>query len=340
MKAPRQVRIDDPSQPGEARRVVASLCLELGFNVVRTAEVCLVVTELATNLVKHTGRAGGDLIFSPIEFDGLLGLDILSLDQAGGIVNVSECLRDGYSTTGTTGGGLGAICRHSAQFDIYSALGKGTVLLARLWREAQSKSEMDMQVGSVCLPIAGEQECGDAWAMKSVLGSTLFMLVDGLGHGSEAAKAANLAVSIFKDSAVGRPADLLSLINNNLGHTRGAAVAIAKIEHWSKRLQFAGVGNILGAVLGDNQSFNLLSHNGTAGMNASQIKEYEYPWPDKSLLIMHSDGVATRWSLDHYPGLQQKHPALIAGVLFRDYHRVRDDSCILVARAPERNGLL
>ena len=53
-------------------------------------------------------------------------------------------------------------------------------------------------------------------------------------------------------------------------------------------------------------------------------------------MVLHSDGVATHWLLDDYPGLAQKHPALIAGVLFRDHQRLRDDSAVVVAKADVR----
>lgn len=332
---PRRIYVEDPSQPGEARRMAATFCRELGFNELLIAQVSLVVTELATNLVKHTGNAGGDLVFIPFEVEGDVGLDVLSLDLAEGIASVAESLRDGYSTTDTHGGGLGAIRRQSSDFDIYSIFGKGTALLSRFWLETTAQSNHKMRIGSVCLPVKGEQACGDAWATKSLPGSTLFLLADGLGHGPEAALAANLAVSIFKSASAVRPYELISLVNNALGHTRGAAVAIAEIVWSQKKINFAGIGNISGAVFGDECHFNLVSHNGTAGVNAPHIMEFEYPWPHNGLLIIHSDGLSTHWSLDDYPGLSQKHPALIAGVLFRDYQRLRDDSCILVARTYE-----
>jgi anti-sigma regulatory factor (Ser/Thr protein kinase) len=329
---PRHIHVEDPSQPGEARRVVTSLCNELGFNELRTAQVCLVVTELATNLVKHTHSAGGDLIFTPIEEDGVVALDILALDQAGGILNIGESLRDGYSTASTAGGGLGAIRRQSSEFDIYSAPNQGTVRLSRIRHQTKPEFSVVMQMGSVCLPVSGEQVCGDAWAICSGVGSTFIMLADGLGHGPQAAEAANLAVATFKQFAPRRPVELVQLISRALSQTRGAAVAVVEIALRNRMAYFAGVGNISGAIFDENRSFNLISHNGTAGIGTVHVKEFTYPWPEHGLLIMHSDGIATHWSLDDYPGLSQKHPALIAGVLFRDHQRLTDDSCIVVAK--------
>ena len=47
---------------------------------------------------------------------------------------------------------------------------------------------------------------------------------------------------------------------------------------------------------------------------------------------MHSDGVKTHWTLEDYPGLVRRHPGLVAGLLFRDFRRERDDATVIVAR--------
>jgi hypothetical protein len=49
-------------------------------------------------------------------------------------------------------------------------------------------------------------------------------------------------------------------------------------------------------------------------------------------MVMFSDGLASHWSLDDYPGLRQRHPTLIAAVLYRDFSRRRDDVTVVVAR--------
>jgi hypothetical protein len=52
------------------------------------------------------------------------------------------------------------------------------------------------------------------------------------------------------------------------------------------------------------------------------------------VLILHSDGLSARWDLDDYAGLRRRHPALIAGVLFRDHRRLRDDASVVVVARP------
>ena len=80
----------------------------------------------------------------------------------------------------------------------------------------------------------------------------------------------------------------------------------------------------------------MVSHNGTVGHVTRKVQEFVYPWLPGALVIMHSDGLGTQWSLERYPGLALRDPALIAGVLYRDFQRGRDDVTVLVAREAAR----
>jgi hypothetical protein len=76
----------------------------------------------------------------------------------------------------------------------------------------------------------------------------------------------------------------------------------------------------------------MVSHNGILGHAAPRIAEFTYPWNDACQLVMHSDGLSTRWRVDEWPGLWQRAPALIAGALCRDWDRGRDDVTVVIAR--------
>ena len=62
------------------------------------------------------------------------------------------------------------------------------------------------------------------------------------------------------------------------------------------------------------------------------MQEFEYNWGPGSLLVLHSDGLSNRWSLDAYPGLVMRHPSVIAAVLHRDFYRGRDDATVVVVK--------
>lgn len=325
----------EASQVGEARRAATALAANLGFDSVMRGRAALVVTESATNLYKH-GREGR-LLLQPHSMGDVTGIDVLALDKGPGIANLSRCLRDGFSTSGSPGTGLGAIKRLSALVDIYSQVPTGTVLLARLWPDEVPK-ESRWEVGCVCIPYPGEEVCGDTWTIEKKGRQALVLLADGLGHGMSAAEASRSAVRILHDNRHLAPAALLETMHHGLRGTRGAAVAVAEVDRDHEIVRYAGVGNIVGVVLSGGVSRSLVSHNGTVGHEARKFQEFTCPFPRGAVLILHSDGLSARWNLESYPGLLNRDPSLIAGVLYRDAQRGRDDATVLVLRAREGIG--
>ena len=323
------VRIADQSEPSEARRVALSLADRLQFNEIRRGETAIVVTEAARNVLLH-GR-GGEIVLTARSDGEARFLDILALDKGPGIKDLALCLRDGYSTAGTAGTGLGAISRIASVFEVQSLDEAGTVLFARLdGKHPQPGGHF--VTGTVCLPAPRESACGDAWATRHQPGRSMFIVADGLGHGVGAAEASNEAIRIFDEHFKESPHQILSRTHDALKKTRGAAVSICEIDTVAGIARYAGVGNIQAAIIADSRSRSMVSHNGTLGHNAVRFQEFVYPWPEKALLVMYSDGISSHWDLGRYPGLQFKHPQLIAGVIYRDAKRVRDDSTVLVAR--------
>src|SRR5215475_5663090 len=144
--------IREVSAVAEARREVTSLAQAIGFDASEIGRVALVVTEAATNLVKHTPQ--GQLLARAFDRDGVAAIEVLALDQGPGIANIGESLRDGYSTAGSPGTGLGAIKRLSDEFDIYSIPGKGTALVAQIWsrRSPSGNRPAQLETGAICLP--------------------------------------------------------------------------------------------------------------------------------------------------------------------------------------------
>jgi hypothetical protein len=76
----------------------------------------------------------------------------------------------------------------------------------------------------------------------------------------------------------------------------------------------------------------MVSMGGTAGMEARKINQFTYKYSPGAMLIMHSDGLHTQWGLERYPGVMRRHPAILAGLLYRDYTRGRDDVTVLTLR--------
>jgi anti-sigma regulatory factor (Ser/Thr protein kinase) len=324
--------ITEASQVAEARRLTGQFAAKLGFAEREAGKAAIVLTEAGTNLVKHAG--GGRLLVRALAQGNSSGLEILALDQGPGIANVQDSLRDGYSTSGSMGTGLGAIKRLSALFDIYSLPGKGTALVAQFWAQAPKRKEQlgrPVQVGVVCLPKSGEEVSGDSWGVEQRGGRCLIMLVDGLGHGPEAATAAQAAVQTLKENPGLSPLRLVEATHAALHRTRGAALAVVELE-LSRSAKFAGIGNIAGIIFNGEQKSHLTSYNGIVGHQFATIRDFVHDWSDEALMILHSDGLASRWDLGAYPGLSGRHPSLIAGVLYRDFERGHDDVTVLVIK--------
>lgn len=310
------------------RRSAVQLANAQGFNETEAGRVAIAVTEAATNILKHAGE--GSIVLGPLWHGDGHGIDVLALDKGPGMANLSLSMHDGTSSTGTAGTGLGAMHRMATCFDVYTMPGRGTVLHLRMWDGAKRPGDAT-EVGAVCLPIAGEEACGDGWWCGGAASAKL-MVVDGLGHGPMAATAAQQAIRTARESAGMAPKRMLEMVHQALRPTRGAAVAIAEFHLDRQEVVFAGVGNISASVIDGSQRRSLISHNGIAGHNMRMPREFSLPWPTDSLCVFHSDGLGTQWNLDDYPGLLSRHPSVVAGVLYRDFTRGRDDVTVVALR--------
>uniref|UniRef100_Q02BM8 Putative anti-sigma regulatory factor, serine/threonine protein kinase n=1 Tax=Solibacter usitatus (strain Ellin6076) TaxID=234267 RepID=Q02BM8_SOLUE len=328
------ITVRESSDVGAARRAAAALSRALDLDSTIAGQAAIVVTEAATNLVKHGG--GGVILLNRIGAPDSPVMEILALDKGPGMHSVERSMEDGYSTAGSPGNGLGAIARLSSFHDIYSSPGLGTVVLAHLGsppagprRPAPSR----FQVGAVSVPKGVEPVCGDAWVTEAREHGLRVIVVDGLGHGMGAFEASKAALEIAAAHSRDMALPLMERIHAGLRATRGAAVSVAEIDLELGSVTYAGLGNVAGSLISPGGlRRQMISYNGTAGHNAHKIRELNYPWAPDTILVIHSDGLATHWTLDKYPGLHRRHPSIIAGILFRDFQRGTDDATVVVVR--------
>lgn len=326
------IEISEPSQAGEARRMAVAYAEDLRMEQARCGEIALVTTEMATNLVKHAGR--GHILVQPLHGSDS-GVRLMSVDKGPGIADVPKALSDGHSTAGSMGTGLGAIRRLADSFELYSAAA-GTVVSAEFRHEKKNRPPLRssaVEVGVVSEPIAGEDACGDGWGMRTLADGVLLMVVDGLGHGVMAAEAAREAERVLSSTLETSLHEIIHALHAALRKTRGAALGLTRIDVEKGLLSFIGVGNVSASILAPGSSRSMASHNGILGQNMSHVQEFTCPWNRHNMLVMHSDGLASRWDLDRYAGIWNKPPSVIAAVLHRDFSRGRDDVTVLVAKA-------
>ena len=327
--------IGHASDVAAVRRTGQKLAESLGFNEVRAGQLALIITEAGTNILKHAGE--GQIHVGPSQSPDGIGVDVLALDKGPGIRDLASSLLDGVSTAGTAGNGLGALRRLADEFDVYSMPGDGAAFFMRLWRDVPPPSSGQIEVGALWTPIAGEEACGDGWAVACDDDGATLLASDGLGHGPDAARASNAAIDALAARGAVGAAELVHAAHDALRATRGAALAAARIDFDGDQLHFAGVGNIAGVVIDDGRRA-LVSHNGIVGHTMRKVQEFEAPFPPGALCILCSDGIQTQWDLNKYPGLQGRSPSLIAAILMRDFSRGRDDAMVLVVRRMAGQG--
>ena len=320
MKLATSFPILDLSSIGEVRRHVARWTSTALLNETLQGQISIVISELGTNIVKHAGQ--GEMICICSEFS----IDILALDKGPGLTD-TRSFEDGFSSQGTAGNGLGAIKRLATHFDYFTAVGKGTIIHASFETKT---NESPYTCAGFSIALKGEEVSGDNWTSSQ--DGTKIMVADGLGHGLLAHTASKAAVDEFENSKHSDPLFDIQLLHGRLRSTRGAAVAVAYLDPKKNVVDYTGLGNISGSIVGRKINKKMISYNGTAGVEMRKIQTLSYPWESDCALIMHSDGLSANWSLEAYPGILIRHPLVIAAVLYRDFYRGKDDVTVVVMK--------
>ena len=320
----RWVRVEDASAAAACRAAAISLAGRLGFPAIRADQLALAVTEAATNLDKHASQ--GSMLLRIARDEGHPGIEMVTIDAGPGF-RTGAALRDGYSTSGTLGIGLGAIGRLADFCELYSVPGHGTALVARFW--PQPRTAVPVYAGLV-RPITGETECGDVFGAAVTGGGLTGVLCDGLGHGPLAARAALEAVAAVMEDPAAEPAALVERAHRRIAHTRGGAIGVVQSD--GRAVRFAGLGNVAATILADGARKGMLSVPGIAGHQARTIRQFEYAAPDGAAIILHSDGLSSRWEAESLPGLNARDPLVIAAALLAEAGTRRDDAGVLVLK--------
>jgi anti-sigma regulatory factor (Ser/Thr protein kinase) len=315
------------------------------------AGCALIATELATNLARHA--RDGRLVATATEPGPDAWVQLAAVDSGPGIPDVEAAMADGYSTANSLGGGLGTCRRTAAVFDLWTASGvrpatassrippasgRGTVVIARVGPGAPGRPSAHVRVGGILSARPGEQESGDAWGVVWRAGVTTVVIVDGLGHGPDAAKAAaNGLDEVAAQAPADDPVTLLGRMDRRLAGGRGAVAAVARLTR--DELTFGGIGNI-GARLGlDGRTQGLVSSMGTLGLGQRLRPQATVTsWRAPSLFAAHSDGIRSSWDLSRYPGVTRHDPAVMAAVIWRDAATRGDDAAVVVTTATDGGG--
>ena len=326
-------KAEDRSYFAILKKDIHALAVDAGFNETKVGEVDIVVSEIASNLVKHAG--GGQLLVKLVEESGMQGIEILSIDSGPGMTDVSRMVADGVSTKNTLGHGLGAMKRLSDVFQIYSQKDWGTVILVRIFKEAlpHFKPPSPAEIGSVLLPKPGEKDCGDGFYYSISKDYIKLFLGDGLGHGPEAAKAVTLAGEGFLICLESDPVEIIRYINDQVKKTRGLVGTVAVFDLARKKWRICGVGNISTKLVSPSNVRNFIAYNGIIGLNVPRTLNAQEIEPEKGQqLIMCSDGLKSKWDTVRYPGIQRYDPSVLSACLLKDFARHTDDMSAVVCK--------
>lgn len=307
---------------------------EAGFNAKKLSELDIIVAEMTSNLLKYSET--GELLMciageKPNEY-----LELIYIDNGPGIEDPEKMLIDGISTASTAGQGLGSIKRLSDFFEIYSLRGWGTILLCRIFKNAALKIKYQPNqfvFRTLVVAMPGETVSGDGNTYKITADYFKLLMVDGLGHGVEANKAALEACSAFNLCTDDDPVEIIRFMHNSIKQTRGVVGTVVVYDIKNKIWKIAGVGNIATRMMSYVNTRNFISYNGIIGHNIpNTMTSQVVSSTELQQIILCSDGLKAKWDSHTYPGIVKYDPSVLAAALYKDYAGKTDDMSIVVGK--------
>ncbi|MBZ4037601.1 SpoIIE family protein phosphatase [Flavobacterium sp. 17A] len=327
-------KIDDRSLIAFIKREIHNLALQLGFTPHRAAETDIIVAELTSNLMKFAN--GGELLYRS-NFNGEFNeIEIYCLDKGVGFDNVAKIMNDGYSSSNTLGHGLGSIKRLSNDFQIYSMKNWGCVQYVKICEKPELEIptiKSGLNTSTIAVNYPGEKFCGDGYYIKQNSKGFQIFVGDGLGHGESANEAVEAAIKAFRQSVETDPTAVLRDIHLKVKKTRGLVATIASVDYKSEVWNICGIGNINTRIYNGLENKTYTPYNGIIGHNIPRtLNNTIVPYKKHQIIIMHSDGLRTRWNLNDLSSIFKHSPGIIAAALYKENIRGTDDATILAGK--------
>ena len=180
-------------------------------------------------------------------------------------------------------------------------------------------------------PYPGETVSGDAWQVDWHGSVCRIALVDGLGHGPQAAAAALAAVAALAAEPALSPVDAVHCCHNALAETRGAALLVASIDASRGQLIVAGAGNVEARLYQDGGAKQLMTDRGIVGSVLPRLRPVEMALAPGWLLLMHTDGIKRRFDAQSQLEATSDGDGLARAIL-AEWARATDDATVLVAQ--------
>ena len=310
--------------------------MAIGFDEKASEEIAIAVSELASNLIKYA--RGGKLTLAPIDESARAGIQVESLDGGPGIADVELALSDGFSTGGGLGYGLGAVNRFMDQFEISSQCGSnpGTHIVCKRWlrREGPVLDPCPLDFGVATRSHAAMAVNGDAFVVKWWDAGALVSVIDGLGHGQEAHRAAQTARH-YVETHFDQPLEAMFRgVERTCRSTRGVVMALVKFNFTARsiRFSFASIGNVEARIGRGRAAERLPVQRGVLGGKAPAPQVTEHPWETTNVLVLHSDGLKQRWNWGQLGDFAKQPAAAIAQCLLHQLAKNNDDATVVIVK--------
>jgi anti-sigma regulatory factor (Ser/Thr protein kinase) len=325
-------KADDRSYFSILKKEIHLTVLNGGYSKKKLGEFDLIISELTSNLTKHA--IGGEILFAHIKNDYHDYLEVISIDNGPGMADANKMIADGISTTNTLGHGFGSIKRLSDKFEVYSQKGWGTIVLSRIYKNQKvTKNDFPVDISALVVAKPGESVSGDAFHYRLTPNYLKLLVADGLGHGIEANKAVNEAVTAFDGCSQNDPIEIVKYIHSAIKKTRGMVGTVLVFDLKKRVWQTVGVGNISMKLTTGSGYKNHLSYNGIIGHNIpTSMKVQEFNVSEFNQLILCSDGITSRWETTKFPKINRCDLSIQAAIVYKEFARKTDDMTVIITK--------
>lgn len=183
-------------------------------------------------------------------------------------------------------------------------------------------------------PFPGQSVCGDLHVVAFFPEHILLAVMDGLGHGEEAAAAARTAADCLRHTPVAAPAELFRECHEALRGSRGIVLTLAIYFPGSGTLQWAGVGNVEGVLWqrpgrNDEQRQCIVPRGGVVGYQLPKLHVSTLSVAVGDVCCLATDGIASAFAEGR---LAESDPQRLAGRILAQYGKATDDALVLTVR--------
>jgi anti-sigma regulatory factor (Ser/Thr protein kinase) len=317
--------IKDESSVLYTRKKARAYCAALNFPIHDLDKLELIVSELGTNIFKYSKK--GFIQLKKLNYHGIEGLEILASSEGSSIINLIDYInaKPVINLKESLKAGLSSIYNLSDEFE-YIHNEKGNHFIVRKWK-AFDKSNLRYSV--VSRPKAGEWVNGDNFFIKQLPYYSLFSVIDGLGHGTDANIASTEAGNLLKIYYYKPLDELMNILHSFLRATRGVVVSICKVYTLENRIEYVGMGNVEMRMYNHPDNPRLYNYNGTVGLNIEQFQVMKFNYQRGVTFVMFSDGIK-EFVLP--PEIIRLNSQQIVSFIIDNYSKESDDATILVAR--------